>query len=85
MAAVTIAEGPSFNVAGIKRHVTAKLTAPANGDTWNTGLSGITSVLCQQIGAAAAADAVGVSVSGGTITFNVVGTARDLYVTAHGN
>lgn len=86
MAAVTIASGPNLNVTGNKRRVSAKLTAPADGDTWNTGLSAIDDVLITPIGATiAAADAFGVnSISGGTITFEIVGTARDVFVVATG-
>lgn len=87
MAAVTVAEGPHINVTGSKRRIAVKLTAPADGDTWVTGLSNIDNVQITPVGATlAAADAFGVnSVSGGTVTFEVVGTARDLYVEALGN
>ena len=85
MAAVTIAEGPNNNIAGINRKVSAVLTAPANGDTWNTGLSQILSVqITWQSATVAAADAIGYTKSGGTVTFVVVGTARDVCVQVTG-
>jgi hypothetical protein len=86
MAAVTIASGPNHMVVGNRRQVRARLTAPADGDTWATGLQSVEDVKITPIGTTlAAADAFGVnSISGGTITFEVVGTARDLLVTALG-
>lgn len=87
MAAVTVATGyPVRTVQGNKRVVIAKLTAPADGDTWVTGLTTIEDVQITYDGATiAAADAVGVNtLSGGTITFEVVGTARDLRVQVTG-
>lgn len=83
MAAVTVVN-QKFSVAGNQRIVTGKLTAPANGDTWVTGLTSIDSADVTFSGASAAADSVSVSVSGGTITFNVIGTARDLFVAVSG-
>lgn len=86
MAAVTIASGPTLNVTGSRRRVSAKLTAPADGDTWNTGLVSIDDVQITKIGAtqSAADDASVNSISGGTITFEITGTARDLFVVACG-
>lgn len=86
MAAVTIASGPRHNVVGNKRTVSARLTTPADGDTWNTGLVSIDDVTITKIGASqAATDAADVgSLSGGTITFEVTGVARDLLVVATG-
>lgn len=70
---------------GNRRVITARLTAPANNDTWATGLSVIDHVQIERIGTIAAADSVGVaSISGGTITFGVAGTARDLLVSVQG-
>lgn len=86
MAAATIADGPHRRSVGNKREVRAKLTAPADGDTWATGLQSIDNVQVTPSGTTlAAADAFGVnSISGGTITFEVVGTARDLFVVVTG-
>lgn len=86
MAAVTIASGPTLNIQGNRRVVTAKLTAPADADTWVTGLYNIDVVQCTMTGSTiAAGDYAGVtSVSGGTVTFEIVGTARDVYVTVTG-
>lgn len=86
MAAVTIASGPRLNVVGNRRRVSAKLTAPANDDTWDVPhLSSIEDVqISFPAGNLAAADAVSHTVSGRTITFKVVGTARDLTVVATG-
>lgn len=86
MAAVTIASGPRWNTYGAKRAVSARLTAPADGDTWATGLTAVEDVRITPIGTTlAAADAFGVnSISGGTVTFEIVGTARDLLVEAIG-
>jgi hypothetical protein len=84
MAAVRFVSGPSINIAGANRHVSALLRAPADRDTWDTGLTEIGYVQATFSGASAAADSVSVSVSGGVITFNVIGTARDLYVLASG-
>lgn len=84
MAAATIAEGPHNNVIGRKRQVQAKLTAPADGSTFDSGLYRVDHVGVTFSGASAAADSTSVSVSGGTVTFNVIGTARDLYLTVTG-
>lgn len=85
MAAVTIASGPRTNVIGNRKRISVTLTAPANNDTWATGLIAIDDV---QIGASAgdlaAADSVSYTKSGGTVTLKVVGTARDLTVVATG-
>lgn len=86
MAAVTIASGPVNVVTGNKRRVSVKLTAPANNDTWATGLYSIDDVQISFPGGdLAAADAISHTKSGGTITFKVVGTARDLSVVVTGN
>ena len=85
MAAVTVASGPTHHVVGNRRHVKATLTAPADADTWNTGLVVVEDVqIGFPAGNLAAADAVSYTVSGGTITFKVIGTARNLRVTAIG-
>lgn len=88
MAAVTIASGPERTVIGNKRRVSATLTAPADGDTWDTGLVGIDpgGVSITKIGTtqAAADDASVGSISGGVITFEITGTARNLLVSAVG-
>ncbi len=85
MAAATVADGPHFDLASRNRSVFVKLTAPANGDTYNTGFSQINDVQITWVsGTIAAADAVGCTVSGGTVTFVVVGTARDVYLRVSG-
>jgi hypothetical protein len=85
MAAVTVASGPVNNVIGNKRRVSAVLTAPADGDTWATGLTAIDDVqISFPAGNLAAADSVSHTVSGGTVTFKVVGTARNLNVVVTG-
>jgi hypothetical protein len=75
-----------LNVVGNRRVVSALLTAPADTNTWDTGLVSIDNV---QITAASAstvaADSIAVdSISGGVVTFQVAGTARDCYVQAVG-
>ena len=61
------------------------LTAPANDDTWATGLTSIDRVeFAFPAGNLAAADSVSYTKSGGTVTLKVVGTARDLVATAYG-
>lgn len=81
MAAVTISDGPHINVVGRKRSIVARLTTPANNDTWDTGLYNIDHVtISYPNGDLAAADAISHTKSGGVITFKVVGTARDLNV-----
>ena len=85
MAAVTVASGPSHRVSGNRREVSVTLTAPANDDTWATGLTVVEDVrIGFPAGNLAAADAVSYTVSGGTITFKVIGTGRNLRVTAIG-
>lgn len=86
MAAATVASGPTFNVIGNRRRVSARLTAPANNDTWVVpGLQYIEDVeISFPGGDLAATDSVSHTVSGATITFKVVGTARDLRVIAVG-
>lgn len=88
MAAVTVASSKR-NVEGALRKVYAKLTAPANNDTWDTGLKQIHAVNVTMAATPGSTtgninDAVGATVSGGTVTFAVVGTARDLWVTVIG-
>lgn len=86
MAAATVASGPTRNVIGNKRRVSVKLTAPADNDTYDTGLYAIDDAIVSYISATiAAADAVGInSISGGVVTFEVVGTARDVFLVANG-
>jgi len=61
------------------------LTAPANTNTWDSGLKVIHHVnISFPGGDLAALDAVSYTVSGGTVTFAVVGTARNLSVQAIG-
>lgn len=80
MAAATVTSQFTTQL-GHRRCVFARLTAPANTDTWVTGLASIDHVnIGFPAGNLAAADAVSYAVSGGTITFTVVGTARNLSV-----
>lgn len=86
MAAATIAVANALNVIGNKRRVSAKLTAPADTNTWDSGLSSIDEAGVQTLGAAVAADVVTVdTISGGVITLQVVGTSRDCFIYAVGN
>lgn len=85
MAAVTITDGPRWNAVGNRRHVSVAVTTPADGDTWATGLQSIDTVsIGFPNGDLAAADAVSYTKSGGTVTIKVVGTARNLTLTASG-
>ena len=84
MAAATVTSTKRSRT-GRQRVVTAALTAPANDDTWATGLKVIDSVsFAFPAGNLAAADSVSYTASGGTVTIKVVGTARDLIATARG-
>lgn len=84
MAAVTVSS-KKLSRYGRQRVVQAALTAPANDDTWDTGLSSIDSVsFAFPAGNLAAADAVSYTADGGTVTIKVVGTARNLVATARG-
>lgn len=70
---------------GRRRVVEADVTAPANDDTWATGLKVVDTVTFSfPAGNLAAADSVSFTKSGGTVTFKVVGTARDLTAIARG-
>lgn len=85
MAAVTVAESDR-NVVGKNREVNAVLTAPANGDTLDARTLGffgtVFGIQVTFATASAAADSISVTRSADklTLTFNVVGTARDLFV-----
>lgn len=84
MAQATVASTTRTRM-GRRNVVFARLTAPANNDTWVSGLSSIEHInIGFPAGNLAAADAVSYSVSGGTVTFTVIGTARDLSVQAIG-
>lgn len=84
MAAVTVSS-KKLSRSGRQRVVQANLTAPANDDTWDTGLKVVDSVsFAFPAGNLAAADAVSYTASGGTVTIKVVGTARNLVATARG-
>lgn len=72
-------------VSGNKRIVDAMLPAINNGDTWNTGLNSIDSAVPGLNDTANAADRMGFTISGGTLTFSVVGTARAHHFTVRGN
>ena len=70
---------------GRQRVVEADCTAPANDDTWATGLKAVYSVVFSfPAGNLAAADSVSYTASGGTVTFKVVGTARNFTAIARG-
>jgi len=70
---------------GRRRIVEVDVTAPANDSTWDTGLKVVNSVVFSfPAGNLAAADSVSYTASGGTVTFKVVGTARDLTAIARG-
>lgn len=80
MAAATVTASTQTRQ-GRRRVVLARLTAPANNDTWVTGLASVDHVnISFPAGNLAAADAVSWTASGGTITFGVIGTARNLSV-----
>ena len=84
MAAVTVSSR-KYARTGRQRVVSAALTAPADGDTWDTGLKVVDSVsFAFPAGNLAAADSVSYTASGGTVTIKVVGTARNLIATARG-
>lgn len=84
MADVTVASIKRSR-AGRQRIVQAALTAPANNDTWETGLNAVDAVVFSfPAGDLAAADSVSYTASGGTVTIKVVGTGRDLIATAYG-
>ena len=70
---------------GRQRVVEADMTAPADTNTWETGLKTVHSVVFSfSAGNLAAADCVSYTASGGTVTFKVIGTARDLTAIARG-
>lgn len=83
MAAVTVASSQTGR-SGRSRQIRAILTAPANADTWITGLASVENVQITMVAAAAADQASITSIVGGTITFTVAGTARDLHVVVRG-
>jgi hypothetical protein len=87
VAAATVASGyPIRTVIGNKRVVIAKLTDPADTNTYDTGLYNIDGVWVSFNDAdAVAADGTAYTFSGGTITFEIVGTARDVMVLAIGD
>lgn len=78
MAAATVASTRT-TVFGDRRVVLARLTDPADTNTWITGLQSIENVQLTFAEAAVAADSIAVaSISGGTITFSQAGTARNV-------
>lgn len=89
MAAVTVTGDLRANVAGRNKIFTAKLTAPANGDTLTLPLQAVHFVGVTFASAAAAADSTSAVVTFANqqaiITFTVIGTARDLWVKVEGN
>lgn len=86
MAAATILDSRLPAVVGDRKVATALLDDVADTNTWDSGLSVIENVQCTARDASAvAADTISVaSVSGGVVTFQVAGTARDAYVEARG-
>ena len=79
MAAVTVTSRTD-NVAGSLRCITALLTIAYDGDTWNTGLALITGVSF----ASPTNNAIGATVSGGTIAVQTGGTETGAYATVFG-
>lgn len=75
MAAVTQSAN-QYSIQGHKNVVTATFTSPLDGDTWDTGLRTVEHVSLTIVeSTGAAGDALGVaSISGGTVTLEVVGT-----------
>lgn len=75
MAAVTQTAN-AYSTQGHKHVVTATFTSPADGDTWDTGLSTVEHVSLTIVEASgSASDAIGVaSISGATVTLDVAGT-----------
>lgn len=85
MAAATVLDSRN-EVIGARRKSTATLDDVADTNTWDTGLITVENVQCTaRDSSAVAADTCSVaSVSGGIVTFQVAGTARDAYVQATG-
>lgn len=85
MAAATVAS--SVRTVFGNRHVTeAKLTAPADTNTYDTGLYNIDSAFITGVGTASSVAQVTIaSISAGVITLSVIGTAIDCYVLAIGD
>lgn len=75
MAAVTQSRN-RFSLLSDRYFVTATITSPLDGDTWDTGLSMVDAAgFTIEEAAGAAADACGIgSISSGTITLDVQGT-----------
>lgn len=86
MAAATIIDSRLPAVQGDRKVSRATLDDVADTNTWDTGLLVVEGVQCTARDASAvAADTISVaSVSGGVVTFQVAGTARDAYVQAVG-
>jgi hypothetical protein len=85
MAAATVATQALGLVLGDRRVSVAKLSNVIDTNTWDTGLSLVEAAFTQiNEATAAAADAVGITISGGTITFDVDGTISSLFVQAIG-
>jgi hypothetical protein len=85
MAAVT-ATDKATTVEGNHRVHYARLPATfADADTYDTGLTRIEYVFASPVGETAAADVSGVaSYTGGVLTLQMVGTARELHIRAVG-
>lgn len=86
MAAATIALQDVDLAFGNKRVTVARLTTPADTNTYDTALSRIDSVHLTRLGTSNVGNDTSVSsISGGVITLSVVGTALDVFVIAVGN
>lgn len=88
-AAAAVAGTQHSDVFGSRRVVSVRVAVPADAETFTfNGLpEGIAwATVTHESDAAVAADAISIaSISGNTVTFQVVGTARDARVVAYGN
>lgn len=86
MAPATItSEEKGLVVIGNKRMAFARLSAVADTNTWDSGLTRIDVASVVQLGTQNAGNAIAISTfSGGTLTFGVTGTASDQFVVAIG-
>jgi hypothetical protein len=83
MAAVTQGNN-MYSQQGNKVVVTTTFTNPADTNTWATGLAVIDHVSLQITEAADAADSLGCTISGGTVTLTVAGTITAARARAEG-
>lgn len=85
MAAATVASSRR-TVFGDRHIVEAKLTTPADTNTYDTGLYNIDSAFITGVGTSSSVAQVTIaSISAGTITLSVTGTAIDCFVLAIGD